>query len=315
MPLFRTILFAADFSERSKEAFQVACSLAHEQKTRLLVLHVIEKRPDSEPPLAYGELGVPISLGAGILPDHEALKQGLCEFYAPRHPIDVAYYVRDGLPAEALLCMAHEIGCDLIVTATHGRTGLRRLLAGSVAEAVLRKARCPVLALHTLEPAGEAPGIRVVLHPNDFSENSEPALNVARLLARDHGARLVVLHVAPPEVLINGSTMVPTDPRVYRDALEEIRGRLEGPDLKFPVETRAVQGDSAAEILRAAKEAECGLIVMGSHGRTGLGRLLMGSVAEAVLRKATCPVLIVKKPDSKTPSVSSTRGAEAVTVF
>jgi nucleotide-binding universal stress UspA family protein len=72
------------------------------------------------------------------------------------------------------------------------------------------------------------------------------------------------------------------------------RKRLEGPDLKYPAETRLVQGDAADEVLRVAEELGCGLIVMGTHGRTGLGRLLMGSVVEFVMPRAACPVLVVK---------------------
>ena len=94
------------------------------------------------------------------------------------------------------------------------------------------------------------------------------------------------------------------DLRFYQDALEEVRGRLDGPDLNNPVETRLRQGDAAEEILSSAEELGCDLIVMGTHGRSGLGRLLMGSVAESVLRKARCPVLTVKSPLSTTASAS-----------
>src|SRR5262249_47963001 len=94
---------------------------------------------------------------------------------------------------------------------------------------------------------------------------------------------------------------VPVDPGVYREALAEECQLIDGPDLKYPVETRLARGDAAEEILRAATELDCGLIVMGTHGRTGLSRLLMGSVTEYVVPRADCPVLAVKTP----------RGAEA----
>jgi nucleotide-binding universal stress UspA family protein len=73
-----------------------------------------------------------------------------------------------------------------------------------------------------------------------------------------------------------------------------VREILDDADLKYPVEARLTQGDAAAEILRTAKDVECDLIVMGTHGRTGLDRLLFGSVAESVVPKADCPVLVVK---------------------
>jgi nucleotide-binding universal stress UspA family protein len=87
---------------------------------------------------------------------------------------------------------------------------------------------------------------------------------------------------------------VTSDPRADRDSLEVIRGRLDGPDLKYPVEVRLGRGRAAAEVLRVAGEVGCGLIVMGTHGRSGVGRLLLGSVAEAVLRRAECPVMTVR---------------------
>jgi nucleotide-binding universal stress UspA family protein len=309
MQPFRTILFAADFSERSKEAFRVACALADETRTRLFVVSVVERMPVVEQPVGFGESGGVVPLGGADQAHHEAVKERLREVYTPHRPVDVLYQTREGLAAEELLRTASEIGADLIVLGTHGRTGLRRLLAGSVAEAVLRGARCPVLALRSPELPRATEDLRVILHPTDFSPCSESALRVARSLARDHGARLIVLHVAPLEVLIDGTTAVAWDPQSYRDALEQARGRIEGTDLKYPVETRLGRGDEVTEILQAAQEVECGLIVLGTHGRTGLGRLLMGSVAEAVLRRAACPVLVVK--DRRTePEASSAPPAE-----
>jgi nucleotide-binding universal stress UspA family protein len=312
MTPFRTILFAADFSERSREAFRVACSLANEQKTRLFVVHVLEKEQVGEPPVAFDRQGVPIALGAGIFEDPESVKNGLREFYTPTHPIDLFYDVRAGEAAEELLQMAGEIGCDLIVLGTHGRSGVRRLLTGSVAEGVLRKAQCPVLALRTLELTEPARGLRVVLHPSDFSPRSEAALSVARALAREHGAQLVVLHVAPPAILMSGTMAVGMEPSFYVDALDEVRKRVEGPDLKYPVTIRLSRGEAAAEILREAEELGASLIVMGTHGRTGLPRLVMGSVAEAVIRESRCPVLGVKMPLPASAPISSPR--EPVTV-
>ncbi len=293
MNAFRTILVAADFSEASREAFRVAASLAREGETRIIVLDVAEPMYAAPEPVYYGQQSAQFTVVERDPAYYEALREHLRESYAPGHPVEVAYRTRVGSAAEEILREAEEAGADLIVLGTHGRTGLRRLLAGSVAEAVLRRAPCPVLALRGPErpKSGE---IRVILHPTDFSDRSEDALRVARGLARDHGARLVLVHAAPIGVPLDGVPMMPTDPTVYREALDEIRGRLDGPDLKGPVETMVMEGEPSTEILRAAEELGCDLIVMGTHGRTGLGRLLMGSVAEAVLRHASCPVLTVR---------------------
>jgi universal stress protein A len=136
--------------------------------------------------------------------------------------------------------------------------------------------------------------IRTILHPTDLSEGCEPALAVARALARDRGARLILLHVAPPIGAFGIEAGVPPDPRYNRAPLDALRGRVEGPDLKYPLEYRLAEGDAVSEILRAADVLKADLIVMGTHGRRGLRRALMGSVAEAVLRRADCPVMVVK---------------------
>ena len=119
--------------------------------------------------------------------------------------------------AGAILRVAKELGCDLIAMGTHGRRGLDRLLTGSVAETVLRKAHCPVLTLRGPRLPREVEPIRVIVHPTDFSERCEAALQVACRLASDHGARLVILHVAPPEIIIDGAPAVAIDALVYRD--------------------------------------------------------------------------------------------------
>jgi nucleotide-binding universal stress UspA family protein len=132
-----------------------------------------------------------------------------------------------------------------------------------------------------------------ILCPTDFSENSEFVFRVACSLARDYNARLVLLHVMPPMVIYAGGPVpVETWPTI-----DEVQGKLrelEGQSHHVRVESQVLEGDAVDMILRAAEETNSDMIVMGTHGRTGLGRLLMGSVAEAVIRKAPCPVLSVK---------------------
>ncbi|HZT97099.1 MAG TPA: universal stress protein [Chloroflexota bacterium] len=138
--------------------------------------------------------------------------------------------------------------------------------------------------------------IRTILHPTDFSEYSGYAFQLACDLARDYDARLIVLHVAAPPVVVYGEGVLPPEPKDYKERLRERLQQVVIQDPKIPIEHRLIEGDAAREILRLAGEAKCNLIVMGTHGRTGLGRLLMGSVAEQVVRKAPCPVLTVKIP-------------------
>jgi len=294
MKPFHTILFAADFSENSKEAFHAACSVAIENETRIFVLYVDEPSLVPEEPVYFGQQAVQYQ---AVVPDKahiEAIKQKLREVYAPGRPIDVEYERREGDPSREILRMADEIDCDLIAMGTHGRTGLRSLLAGSVAVSVMRRAHCPVLALRSAEYPNLAREIRVILHPTDFSVDSEAALKVARWLARDRGARLIILHVAALDVVLEGTATAEVDPRFYRDALDDLRRKVSGPDLKQPVETVLTRGFAPEGIVDTANDVGCDLIVMGTHGRTGLTRLLMGSVAENVLPRANCPVLIIK---------------------
>ena len=140
--------------------------------------------------------------------------------------------------------------------------------------------------------------IRTILHPTDFSAPSAYAFQMACALARDYHARLIVLHVEPPPVAaLGGMLAVPPLPEEYdRENLETQLRRIQPSDPAVRVEHRLVAGDPVAEILRAAQEQACDLIVMGTNGRTGLGRLLMGSVAEHVVRKAPCLVLTLKSP-------------------
>lgn len=137
---------------------------------------------------------------------------------------------------------------------------------------------------------------------------------MACALTRDYGARLVVLHVvAPLPPLAYGDVVPPPDPesllREAKDHLERLEVR--GADVR--AERRLEEGDPVAEILRVAREIDASLIVLGTHGRTGLSRLLMGSVAEQVVRNAPCPVLTATAPvPGAVPTGASPEGAVEV---
>lgn len=148
--------------------------------------------------------------------------------------------------------------------------------------------------------------IQTILHPTDFSTLSGGAFKQAYSLARDHKAKLVLLHVIEPKVVIYSGTMMPPPPprapEEEREALREQLRQMKLPDNAVTVEHRVVEGDPATAILHIAKDIKADLIVLGTHGRTGLGRLLMGSVAEKVVRNAECPVLTVKVPITESAS-------------
>jgi nucleotide-binding universal stress UspA family protein len=139
--------------------------------------------------------------------------------------------------------------------------------------------------------------VRTILHPTDFSERSQYALALACALARDYGARLIIVHVVRLPVVAYGEGIVPPNPEVLRAAAQKELDQLLVP---VRAERRLEEGDVVGEILRVAREVHADLMVLGTHGRTGLRRLLMGSVAEQVVRKAACPVLTVKAPFPET---------------
>jgi len=152
--------------------------------------------------------------------------------------------------------------------------------------------------------------IQTIVHPTDFSDNSDYAFRTACSLAKDHQACLVLFHVVPPLVAPIMPEPAP-DPMVSADSQECLRRWHfiwpEPPDPSVRIEHRVAEGIASKEILRMAQTLKCDLIVMGTHGRTGLDRLLTGSVAEEVLRKASCPVLVVRMPP---PQASVPRAEE-----
>jgi nucleotide-binding universal stress UspA family protein len=147
--------------------------------------------------------------------------------------------------------------------------------------------------------------IERILLPTDFSAPSQYAFQLACSLARDHGSRVIVLHVVltlGPEFVPHGEAVSQLEPESHRNRLWAEVSQVKPADAAIAVEHQLAEGDPAVEIARAAVAHDCQLIVMGTHGRTGLDRLLVGSVAEQVMRKAHCPVLVVKAPQSSSPS-------------
>ena len=142
---------------------------------------------------------------------------------------------------------------------------------------------------------------KTILHPTDFSEASEHAFQMARGLAQTFSARLILMNIVEPPVYYGelGANLAPPE-EYYQPAAERVKALAESL-APLRVEPIVVEGLAAAEILRVARETPADLIVIGSHGRTGLGRVLMGSVAEDVARKASCPVLIVRAPHVVVP--------------
>ncbi|MBL7978813.1 MAG: universal stress protein [Bacteroidetes Order II. Incertae sedis bacterium] len=201
--------------------------------------------------------------------------------------------------ANALIRYTEDQQIDLVVMGTHGRKGLNRLLMGSVAEKVVREAPCPVLTVRPDANLVKPALIRRIVVPTDLSKHAKMAFKVSLHLAARHGAAIHLLHVVNEEGLppfydpywnYNKSKEALRS-KVYR-LLTKFMEETEGPSVQV---NRAIRfGQPEKEIIAFASGINADLIVIPTHGLTGLAHFLMGSITEKVLRNATIPVLTLK---------------------
>ena len=230
------------------------------------------------------------------LPALESLSNVLDpEWAAGRH---VTIATRSGQPFVQIMAYAKEYEIDVIVTGTHGRSGLSHALIGSLAERVVRQAPCPVL---TVRPEGNTTiRIQRILFPTDFSTNSATATKYACELATRFDAELHLLHTlevhpaATPEFAMG--LALPSRIAESRAAAEESLAGVLDPQWSAgrKVVDAILEGSPKVEIVRYARKQNIDLIVLSTHGRSGLDHVIMGSVAENVVRTAPCPVLTVR---------------------
>jgi nucleotide-binding universal stress UspA family protein len=156
--------------------------------------------------------------------------------------------------------------------------------------------------------------IRTILVPTDFSDCSRYAFQLAAALAKEQPAHLIVIHVSQKlDSMVAYSNIFPhLQPQEYKDYLLKLMHTFQVDDPKISLEYYLVEGEPTREILRMAEKSACNMIIMGTHGRTGIERLILGSVAEHILRKAACPVVTVKLPKA-TPVPAKSKGVKPVT--
>jgi nucleotide-binding universal stress UspA family protein/predicted transcriptional regulator len=208
---------------------------------------------------------------------------------------------QEGVPAPVILDLADEWGVSAIALATRGRGGLARLVLGSVAEGVLQQATLPLLLVHARPGPPAAPAaLTRVLVPLDGSGFAELALTWAQDLVPQGGSLILVRVVAPAEHLLPALTATQgfrgedaarrmhAEAEAYLDRLAQERSRSD-----VTLRTTVRMGHPSEQILAAAREYAADLIVLSTHGRTGLRRAIMGSVADSVLRETEAPVLLV----------------------
>jgi nucleotide-binding universal stress UspA family protein len=178
---------------------------------------------------------------------------------------------------------------DLVVAGTHGRTGIRKLMLGSVVETVCRVASCPVLTVGPgLAPRGET-GFKRVIFPTDLSEDSKKILPYLRLLAEEYKAEITVLHVMPEELINNPDAAKLAEP-IRRNMMHVLGDELAGANLEFVV----AFGETGEAVLRTARAMKADLIAMGIHNAFLPGVHLRSSLAYRIMAGAHCPVLTVR---------------------
>ena len=284
------VLCPVDFSEISRRALDHAAALADWYEARLTVLNVFPVMPVLDvPPLVLDdktrdELTGELRRFTAALPATVPLE--LC--------VGQADLIHEGIRQQA-----SSGGVDLLVIGSHGRSGVKRLLLGSVAERVIHHAPCPTMVVparaHDVVPEGPV-RYRTILCPVDFSEHSIRALEYAVNLAEEGDAELRVLHVVS----------VPGDLKELEPSFENLRGKIEADRLRrlddlvpadaasyCTVQTAIGHGTVHQEILAAATQQPADLIVMGAQGRSGLDTAILGSNTARVARGAVCPVLVV----------------------
>ncbi|OFW05234.1 MAG: hypothetical protein A3I61_10790 [Acidobacteria bacterium RIFCSPLOWO2_02_FULL_68_18] len=290
--MFAQILVPTDLGVPSDAALEYARMFARTWDAALHVLHVTGERVT--PPRAGEPDGRRNIEPAALRRIRERLTDG-----DQRHDVTIRLVER-GAAAEVILDYARTADIDLVVMGTHGRRGAAHFLLGSVAEAVVRGAPCPVLTTHAATRPRES--FSRILVPTDFSSPSDAAFECARLLQLRFGASVHLLHVLEDALLegpFGGEVFVaaPAERRAAR--LRDARARLShrvptGGRESARLTSEVVLGPAADTIVHHAADNGFDLIVMGTHGRTGLAHLLMGSVAERVVRGASCPVVTTR---------------------
>ena len=296
----QTILATTDFSTTAAAGVEWAAEIAKSHQARIVLVHALA--PPIPPAASPDFIAMPPDFHQQY---RDAAVQKL-EAAAGRlraRGIETLTELGVGPAAPTVIELAAKYSADLIVLGTRGLTGFRHLLLGSTAQHVVQKARCPVLAVHP-DDAEKHRAIRSILVPTDFSEGTESVLQAAgSILHPDKDARLVLLHAYHLPVEFTALGTVPMTPRLYADAADQAREKLE--ELAKPlralgirVETVAREGYPPTVIEEEARAQQVDLIAMGTHGRSGLRHLLLGSTAERVVQHAPCPVLTVRRSDA-----------------
>lgn len=298
----RRILCPVDLSETSRHALDHAVAIADWYNSTITALHVFSALMLPEQPIVFGGVPTLMPLTDDDRRSQEARLRTWLESSSGGRRTDLL--IEEGYnPVTHILEHAVSLPADLIVMGTHGRSGLDRAVLGSVAEKVVRKAACPVLTVPPPVVRPKTPPYKRLLCPVDFSTSSIAALEVACSIAKESDAQLTLVHVfeSPVDEDSPDASIQQFDAPEFRARrMEEARHRL---DALIPEDVRTwakpatnvSHGKPYRRILSVAEKEDTDLIVMGIHGRNPLDLLLMGSTTNQVVRRASCPVVTLKR--------------------
>ena len=303
--MFQHILVPVDMSTFAEQALPHALALATATRARLHVVLVHEMRPLGERLATFGSELVEAQLREVEEDYLERLAQRLAGTLGHEPRVKLL----NGTAAAALARFVSREGIDLIVMSTHGRSGFNRAWLGSVADALVRRSRVPILLVKPADGASEHTAVSIdrVLVAVDGSEGAEvAAAHAATLCAATRAECMVVRVVVPPGRVIASrisDTAAMVHEKIEGETHESERYLTELPDrVKLPASTRievVTAADTAAAILRAAEADRSDIIVVGTRGHGGAARLILGSVADKVIRGAHLPVLICPSPRAR----------------
>jgi nucleotide-binding universal stress UspA family protein len=303
MPSIKKVLFTTDFSELSDHALPYAIKMAKIYDAELIMLHAVTiyDNDPNDPDYHFPYLQTYCEEATKSADD----RFQVCYEKAGDSGVSIRKALVQGIsPHAAILEFIKDEGdVGLICMSTHGRSGLKHVLLGSVAENVIRYSPCPVLVVKQTEhefidPETHEAHIRKILFPYDFSEESREPLEMVRSIGAMDRAEVLVMHAIdveiPPVYYTSGVTSIlQLDPelndRVEAKMKKELGKSLEG----FSVRYMVSEGRAVDRIREAAEEEKVDLIVMGSAGSHGVGDFLFGSTSSRVIQKAVCPVLVV----------------------
>ena len=294
MTTIQRILYATDLASVSEPAWHEAKQLGRLFNAEILLVHalpfVVLPADGYFPPHMYDELVESARREAEARFDRllgSVVGSGL----------KLRIRLEDGVPAERILAVAREERVDVVIAGTHGRTGLQRAILGSVADRLVRQAPCPVI---TVPPTlGDKPGgkIRRICYATDFSPTARAAWPWVVSIARAADAEVYLVHVTlspVPDRHLPAETLGRLAQMLHEQGRATVERFLE--QSPFPggrISVHVSHGDPGEQIVHQAQAHSADLVVMGTHGWSGVVRWMLGSVAHHVIQTAPCPVLTV----------------------